>query len=213
MTTRKGQTVPSGYVQINDEIKEAHDRLTGGRKVTDSDHSFIHKGIAYKAFLAIGDLAQGASESFSFYCDDADVYVHFKNLFLKSFGASVKVELIRGTTASPLTIDSAGGTASELIGPNNLNDNSTNTSNIIIKKTPTYTDSEEGEVWIQTSVSADSDNKFGSSGTFQGTPNEEIIMKPETYYVIKVTNVHATADAAEVGISMFWYEEDEGVYS
>lgn len=189
------------------EIAElAQERVTLATRVINTDHSYIHEGIAFIAHLYIDVLGTSASESYSFYAPAAK-YVHFKNMKLAGIGSSVKVEMFRGTTANPLTIDSAGSTASELTGPNNASDTNSTLSGVVIKKTPTYTDSETGEIWDSALIVGSSTNQTISSGDFQMSENFELIMKPDTYYVITVTNLSGDNAAADVNLDMLWYEE------
>jgi len=189
------------------EIAElAQERVTLATRIINTDHSYIHEGIAFKAHLYVDVLAGAASESYSFYAPTGK-YIHFKNMKLAGIGASVKIEMFRGTTANPLTINSAGTTAAELTGPNNASDVSAIVSGVVIKKTPTYTDSETGEVWDAAMIVGSSTNQTVSSGDVQMSENFELIMKPDTYYVLKVTNLTVSDAAADVNIDMFWYEE------
>lgn len=41
------------------------DRITSALEFINTDHAYIHHGIAYKAHLYIGDLSAAASESYS----------------------------------------------------------------------------------------------------------------------------------------------------
>ena len=185
------------------------ERVTGAPASINTDHKYIHEGIAYKSHLNVGALAAAASESYSLKTP-AEKYLHFKNLKLQSVGASVKVELIRGTTANPLTIDSAGDAASELTGPHNVNDISTNTTGVTIKKTPTYTDVKDGETWDYIIAPGSSTNQFQSVADSKLGENFEYVLKPDTYYVITFTNLSAGGGdaASDVNLEMFWYEED-----
>ena len=197
--------------RISDLFQNTLERVTGAIPAINTDHKYIHVGIGYKAHLEIGDLAAEASESFSFKTP-ANNYVHFKNLRLSGVGASMKAEIIFGTEDNELDVDSAGTTATELLGPHNLNDNSSNSTGIVIKKTPTYTDNKDGETWDLITISGASTNQFRSASQTQGGANEELVLKPDTYYVIKITNLSPEGGdaASDVNLTMFWYEEGDG---
>lgn len=199
------------YVDDTSTARNIIEHVTGSPSVIQTDHKYIHVGIAYKAHLNIGALAAAASESYSLKTP-AGKYLHFKNMRLQAMGASVKVEIMRGTTASPLVVASAGDAASELTGPNNVNDNSANVTGVVIKKTPTYTDNKAGAVWDYVTVLGDSTNQFTSVMDAKQGENFEWVMKPDTYYVIKFTNLSAGGGDAASGVEleMFWYEEDDG---
>lgn len=200
------------FLNESSHSKNIIERFTGAVKSINSDHSYIHDGIGYKAHLDIGALSAAASESYSFKTP-VDKFCHFKNLRLSGKGASVRAFIIRGTETNPLTVNSAGSTASELIGPVNLNDNFSNASGVVVKKTPTYTNNENGEVWDFITISGESTNQFQSTTESQGNVNEELVMQPDTYYVLTITNLSAGGgDAAnDVVLTGFWYEEDMGV--
>ena len=95
-------------------FEKSRESITEGVNVINTDHSFIHKGIAFVSEINIGALAAAASESYSFKTP-VGKYLHFKNFKLSGVGASVKFEIMRGTTANPLVIDSAGDAASDVI--------------------------------------------------------------------------------------------------
>ena len=138
------------------------ERVTGGAANINTDHKYIHEGIAYKAHLQVGSLAASNGMAFSFLAP-ANKYVHFKNFKLFGVGATLRMRLIRGTTANPLTIDnpdSGAIGAGDLIGPHNVNDVSANVTGVEIGKTPTYTGGASGEVWDQVILSGSSTNKF-----------------------------------------------------
>ena len=178
------------------------ERVTKAQKIINTDHAFIHEGIAFKAHLDIGTLAPLASESYSFKTP-VGKYLHFKNARLVGIGATVRLDIIRGTVASPLTIDSPGAAATELIGPSNVNDVSTVASGVLVKKTPTYTGGASGAVWDYVLVPGDSTNQMASVAESKTGDNFELVMKPDTYYVFKFTNINAADTATFVDFDAF----------
>lgn len=185
--------------------------LTDAVRVIPTDHAYIHAGIGHKFSLNIGTLNAAASMSFSFKTP-ASKYIHFKDLKLTSMGAGVRLDIRRGTSATPLVIDSPGSAATELVGPNNLNDNSTNVSGVTILKTPTYTGGATGTIWDSIQIVGDSTNQFATVVETKISDNDELVMKPDTYYVFTITNLSAGGgDAAQqVFVNGFFYEEDAG---
>ena len=109
--------------RLGNIISYVTDRITSALEFINTDHAYIHHGIAYKSHLYVGNLAAAASVSFSFKTP-ATKYCHLKDLQLISVGASVVAELYRGTVAAPLVIDDPGDPPAELLLPNNVNDNS-----------------------------------------------------------------------------------------
>jgi hypothetical protein len=195
------------------ELQELeHESVVEAKTIINSDHAYIHRGIGFMASLDIGGLAAAAGESYSFKTPAAK-YIHLKNLELIGIGAGVSLAIIRGTTADPLVVASAGDVATELTGPHNANDNTTTASGVVIKKTPTYTDNKDGAVWDSIRVLGTSTNQFKSTATEGYSDNFELVLKSNTYYILTFTNLSAGGgDAAtQVYARMFWYEENEGV--
>lgn len=202
-----------GIKKITDNVNtvitgDTIDAATKAIRNINTDHAYIHSGIAFKFSLDIGALAAAASESYSFKTP-AGKYLHLKNLRIAALGAGVRVDLIRGTTGNPLTIDSAGGAAGELVGPNNLNDNVATASGVTIMKTPTYVGGADGEVWMNVQADGSSTNQFITVVDSQINENEELVLKPDTYYVITITNLSGGGgdNADQVLVTGFYYEE------
>jgi len=185
------------------------EEITKGIASINTDHKYIHAGIAFIANLNVGTLGDSATESFSFKTPE-NHYVHLKDLELRGTGSNVKLDFMFGTTANPLTINSAGETATELTGPHNANLVSTNTTGVEIKKTPTYTDSETGEVLDTIEVLGTATNQSITADSASRSVNFEYVLKPNTYYVLKFTN-ESSATASSVKLFMFWYEEGQGL--
>ena len=168
------------------------------------EHARIHDGYGFIGKLNIGALAMGASVSYSFKTP-TDIQVHLQNIVLAAANADVAVEVYRGTTANPLTIDSAGSDDATIIGPHNLNDVLNTPSSVVIKKTPTYTGAESGELWDRLILPGAGTNQYQSVGVRSDSPYEEYLMKEDTYYVIKVVNEDGANAADGVSVRMFWY--------
>lgn len=185
------------------KIVALNDKFTGGRQVINSDHVAIHNQIAYKTKINIASLTSGSSLSYSFKTP-SNKYVHFKNIYASVLGASIRVEILRSTSATPLSVTVDNGT---IIQSHNLNDNSTNTSSVVGRATPTYTG---GVTWDSLELFADTTNQTVSSTSLTQCHDEELVMKPNTYYIIKVSNIHSSDTAISIFLSVFWYEEDYG---
>jgi len=185
------------------------ERVTQGMNVINTDHGFIHQGIAHKAHLVVGTLAQASSVEFSLKTP-VGKYLHFKNFNLYGVGATLRFRLIRGTTAAPLTIalpDSGTIGANDLVGPHNVNDVGNGASGTVFGKTPTYTDAKAGATWDQVVLPGSATNQVRTAAKSSVSDNFEYVLKPDTYYVIQISNLAAAAGATDVGLEMFWYEE------
>lgn len=162
--------------RISEVSNNAEEGLTLALRVINTDHAYIHDGIGFKSKLFVDTLAKTASESYSLVTGTK--HVHLKNLVLVAVGASILVELIRGTTADPLVLNSAGSTATELTGPHNVNDNSEHVTQVAIKKTPTYVDNQDGAVWDAVLAPGASTNQFQSVSDVSMGENFEYVLKP-----------------------------------
>lgn len=199
------------YLDESNRARNIIEHVTGAPKSINTDHAFIHAGIAYKAHLTVGELNRTISATFSLKTP-VDKYLHFKNFHLFGVGATLRFRIIRGTAAAPLNIDDPdGGTigAGDLVGPNNVNDVHGNASGSVFGKTPTYTGGAEGVVWDQVILPGAATNQARSAAMSSVSDNFEYVMKPDMYYVIRITNLATGADATDVGLEMFWYEEDD----
>lgn len=183
------------------------DTIANGIKVLNTDHSYIHYGKAYKTYIELATFANGQYLIHT----PADKYLHFKNIKVNCVGGSVRIALKRGTDVNPLVIDSVGSSViPELIPPNNLNDNVEYVSGTVITKTPTYVDSQEGEDWIVLPVNGlTAVNNTVSESETQQSDNEESVLKPDTDYVLDLSQVGVDTPT-NFTLIMFWYEEDGG---
>jgi hypothetical protein len=196
------------YYNEMDAVVNVIENFTGGYRCINTDHAYIHEGIGFKANFYIASLAGSGTVSFLFQTPE-ELYVHFKNLQISGLGSTVKVEIIRGTEDDPLVIDSAGVAATELLSQANLNDNSATDSEVVITKTPTYVTSQDGAVWDVLIMPGDTSANRPSVASITSNDNVEAVMKPDSPYVIKLTNLTATA-ATQIYFSAFWYEEAMG---
>lgn len=193
--------MPSGIFLDNKmQPHNVVERVTDGIIVTESDHTAIHKGYAYKGLLEITTLAGGATLSWSFVTPEAK-YVHFKNLRLSALSASCKVEFLKDVD---ITVDT--GTAVGLV---NQNLNSASVAGVTVKLSPTYTG---GVVVDGAYVLIDSTNQSVGSATSSAFPYEEIVLEPDSQYVIKVTNLDPTEAVAKAIVQFFFYEEPAGEF-
>lgn len=151
-------------------------------------------------------MAAGGDEEYSIKTP-AKLYTHLKNIQIGATGATIVVELIRGTEDFPLVIDSAGEDSAEILLPQNVNDVANTATQTTIKKTPTYITAQDGETWDYIVNPGSSTNQFRSAVKTSMGENFEYVLKPDTYYIINISNT-TDALASDVHLAMFWYEED-----
>lgn len=196
-----------GITKIMEGIRE---RVTGAAANINTDHKYIHEGIAYKAHFTVGALAHSTTIRYSMKTPEAR-YLHFKDFALYGVGASLRFRIYRGTDTNPLVIDdpdTGNIGAGDLLGPVNVNDLG-RPSETVFGLAPTFTAAAEGEIWDQVISPGSSTNQYRSSDKASASDNFEYVMRPDTDYVLEITNLEGSGSAAHVGLSMFWYEEDD----
>lgn len=182
--------------------------LTHAIRAINTDHAYIHEGIAFKAEITLTPFA--AAE---YLITTTDTALHFKNLRITALGGSIQATIMRGTAANPLTIATPGSApGAELLGPHNLNDYSENITDVTITKGPTYTDGKVGEAWDRILVVGDTTNQFTSVAETKNSENEELVMKEQNVYVLKLEKVGLDT-ASTMLLGLFWYEEADGIIS
>ena len=179
-------------------LAKAIESVTGGLKIINSDHAQHHLGNGYKGYIEITNLASAGTLEYCF-TTGSTVYVHAKDWAVTTVGSSLKLEIIKDPT-----VTENEGTEVPL---SNTNDNTTNTAGSTVKASPTYTG---GTTWHTVKALADSTNQVIGTGHFQTSENDEIVLKPDTEYIIKLTNT-GSETITEAFITMFFYEEEGGL--
>jgi hypothetical protein len=174
------------------------ENITGALKIINSDHAQHHLGNGYKAYLDFTNLAAAGTLSYCF-TTAAGNYDHMKSIDLSVLGSSCKVEIL---IDADVTVNT--GTA---IALNNTNHNTAKTANSTFKATPTYTG---GTAWHQIQVLADSTAQNNVTTKSSVNENDELVLKPDTEYILKITNI-GTDPITRGFLSMFFYEEVSGI--
>lgn len=189
----------------------AREHVTHAFAVINSDHMYVHQGIAFKSFIRLDDF--GAVTKITYVIKTpADKDLHFKSLKMQSKGGSVLTTVKRATAANPIVFtgtaespDVGTATIPELTGPNNLNDANGSAAETIITKTPTFDTSQDGENWFFIQVLGDATNQFTSVDNSSENVNEELIMDNDKYYIIDLEELDGTP--TNIMLTIFWYEE------
>jgi hypothetical protein len=178
-------------------IGSALETLTQYLGVIDSDHAYIHEGLAY-TFNNLFTLADGASRACILRTPAAstNIYVHWRPIRIASSLTGLKIELNEDVTYT-------GGTdeTDQVFNRNRTLDATQRPGTVLTDGTVTITDA--GLPLIVTQIGAGG-RRTAAGG--EGGADEEILFKPDTDYMIRVTNL-GTADDTDVSISLFWYEE------
>ena len=165
-------------------LTESRTRLT---ETIDFVHQNIHEGIFFVSFM-VGTLGNGASADMLLTTGTRSC--HF------AFNASVQVNCQIQLLLEP-TVTVSGAALSNL----NANANSSIVATMQPYSGPTY--SAIGTVWSQAFIPGGSGGN--ASGGSSNSRIEEHILKPNTDYGIRITNLTATNNA-QYSIDVGWYE-------
>ena len=177
-----------------DEEVRKFDAYAHAATTIDELHRLTHDGMVFHASGKVTGMVDANVDDFLI-AIPAGTFPHFQRLRLFMGRGDVDIVVYEGATAS------ADGSA---IARNNTNRNSTNTPGVVLTSAPTITD--VGTLvhtsWL-TPTSA-GQGQSGSTGIAGETNGEEWVLKPNTKYLIRVTNNSgATIDYA---YEMLWYE-------
>ena len=179
--------------KITQLIDQGQEKLTGYQGSISSDHAYIHKGIAFTAFIDIGTISSVTRIGFKTPSVASGEYVHWRPLGISTSTAYVKAVLTEGDTYT-------GGTATPAVN-RNRNLAATKLTNMQdFKKGVTSTPA--GTV-IALAGLGSAGNPFSRSGGGSGA-DEEILLIHNTNYVLSLTPEASTS----VLLTLFWYEED-----
>jgi len=172
------------------------DKVTGFPVGITGDHTYIHKGQAFT--LQVEEtIAAGASVLF-YFKTPATRYVHLRPTRLSSTANLAEVRLLESAVLN---------VAGTVVTPYNRNRISSNASQAVIQKGATFTD--EGDLLEVDFAGSASGGAARSGGSVDGSA-EELVLKRDTVYLIKLSNI-GSSTASSVGARLFWYEEDEGL--
>jgi hypothetical protein len=171
----------------------AVDVYTGLMATITYDHSLIHKGKGYTYLVSSGSLAAGATYTVAM-TTPASPTVHLRPTGIFSSANYGTVEILEAGTYS-------GGTADT--GIINRARMSTGVSTVSISKGVTVSTAGTLIDYYATGSAGGSSNRVGGSG---GGADEELVLKPSTVYLIRLTNAGAST-ATAITLRVFWYEE------
>ena len=174
----------------------AIDRFVKGYIVVQSDHSYIHDGIGFTAISALGSISSATYIGFETPTVASGKFIHWRPTGLTSSANYVQVTLYEGDTYT-------GGTS---VAPINRNRNlSTNHVSDMQEYKYGVTSSPSGTIIENFGVGSTGSPNARSGGA--GSSNEELVLKPNTKYVMKLDPAGATT----VTVKDFWYEEASGI--
>lgn len=169
--------------------------------VIQSDHAYIHQGLAFTYIGTTGSLAAAATTSIEFTTPTvaSGKFIHFRPTFLSSSENYLTMSLKEASTAT--------GGADVKSSIFNRNRNSATASAFQTLKTGVTVSVAGTEIdLVTTGVGGGTANNAGGSG---GGSQEELLLKQNTKYTITFTN--AGSVTATIGVyKLFWYEESMG---
>lgn len=176
------------------KLNNAIERFTGYIGVIGSDHAYVHQGLAFTAIIDTGSISAAYDIAFTTPTVASGKYIHWRPIGMSSSADYVDVKLREGDTFS-------AGTA---VTPINRNRNSTATTSMqtfVYNATSTPTGTIIQAVGVGTAGNAVSQAGGGAAA------DQELLLKPNTNYVLTLTPDGATSCVLE----LFWYEEGTGI--
>ena len=190
--------------QIDSNLGGTIEELTNGVETILTDHALIHHGRGISLYLYTSTLAFEGKVIYRF-TGPTTKYAHIKGIQLSAENATIQATLKKG-----VTISVAGSDVSSTYLTNN-NDNSTYTPESKLYTGSSYTG---GSTWAgPIIVHGSSTNQIGSSSNFISNDYIEFVTKSSgTEYIIEIENIDEDEDTADnILLSMFFYEEDDGL--
>lgn len=162
--------------------------------VIQSDHAYIHKGLAYTLSTDVGAISTTYYIGFTTPASTVG-YIHFRPA---EAGITTSTENV-----SYKLYENVAYTGGTTYIPFNRKRNSTNVSSVIIKLGVTATPG--SALYIDNKQAGTAGNIFSASGGNSGG-GDELILNPGTNYVFSFVPSGTTT----IGFNSFWYEENEG---
>ena len=181
---------------IKNAFVTAIERITGAFRTIETEHAYIHEGIFYESYNKF-TLAAGAKRVVTIK-PAAGTYLHYRPTNLVTSADKVTIEFYEGATVTAAT-----GTA---VTPSNHNRNSTLASKVTLLDAPTVT--ADGTKFAQVYIPGATGTGGTRTGASAGVSNSEWVLKPNTVYMIRVTN--GSSGSNDIQVNFQWYEESMG---
>ncbi|MHA1325547.1 MAG: hypothetical protein ACTSRL_22360, partial [Candidatus Helarchaeota archaeon] len=158
-----------------------------------------HRGKLFSTVISLIDIAAGAKFTYSF-TPSAGVYVHLKNVTVNAYGATLRLRFLKNASVTDPGLTT--------LTANNFNDNSSNSSQVVIKDSPSYTG---GDIWLELAVGGSTSNQATIGDIISHVIGAELILKPSTTYIVEFENISSTDTAEYAIIYLIWAELTEGL--
>ena len=189
-----GTSMKSDGTIIN--FADASERLTSAIRTIETEHAYIHEGIFYESYNKF-TLAAGAKRVVTIK-SPVGKYLHYRPTNLVTSADKVTIEFYEGATVTAET-----GTA---VTPSNHDRNSALTSGVTLLDAPTVT--ADGTKFAQVYIPGATGTGGTRTGQSAGTSGSEWVLKPNTVYLIRVTN--GSSGSNDIQVNFQWYEESMG---
>ena len=194
MAANQGSVLNLQY--IKNAFVTAIERLTGAFRTIETEHAYIHEGIFFESYNKF-TLAAGATKVITLKAA-AGTYLHYRPTSLVTSADKVLIEFYEGATVTAAT-----GAA---VTTTNHNRNSALTSTTTLLDAPTVT--ANGTKFAQVYIPGATGTGGTRTGASAGVSNSEWVLKPNTAYMIKVTN--SSSGSNDIQVNFQWYEESMG---
>jgi hypothetical protein len=165
------------------------ERVTEAPKFIDTDHAYIHEGIAYQASVLREQVASTGQYVFR---TPSTTYIHYRPAFVSIAKGNVICELWETTTPST-SVGSTWGT----VTPYNRKRTSAHTANTLVYSESTSAGGVKIDAW----------RLWGSTGA-GGTGGGAQVGQPHEWVLKQNTQYRLAFDTTEAfSANLFWYEE------
>ena len=184
----------SALERLVEIAEQGQEDLTKYTATISSDHAYIHDGIAFTSIINTGLISAAYDIAFTTPTVASGKYIHWRPIGISSSADYVNATLREGDSFT------SGATVTP-INRNRLSSNTTSMQTFVQGATVTPT----GTIIMSTGMGTDG-NPRSQSGGGAGA-DEEIVLKQNASYVLTLTPSGATTCI----MSLFWYEEAEGL--
>ncbi len=175
-------------------MKKWEERVTQTPKMIDTDHAYVHEGIAFDAW----DVATVNGRRVYGLQTPPEKYLHFRPAHLSIAGNMARFRLYQCATGSAAPI--SGGST---FAPVNRNHVSSTISEVVFRVGAVTSSTGDYLEKYSTKVFGGSGPGQSRTGVSKGEPLEWVL-RPGRQYAITVNTTVNT----EYGLNLFWYEED-----
>ena len=174
-------------------LNQSVESFTGYVGVIDSDHAYIHLGMAFTAIVDTGTISSLYKISFKTPKLEDHLWVHWRPIGISTSAQYIEVNLYEGDSFS-------GGTTVPVINRNRNSTEVTSVQSIVKGSTVTL----NGTLISSTGIGTEGRRTASGGGA---AADQELLLKGNTNYSIGITPAGSTACLLE----LFWYEEGRGV--